>query len=60
MRIILLFIILSSFKLYAQEEVSLTQLKVKQYGNEYDVNYIITGLDLTYLTTNYSSDSKRF
>jgi len=60
MRIILLFIILSSFKLYAQEEVSLTQLSVKQYGNEYDVNYIIAGLDLTYLTTNYSSDSTRF
>ncbi|MDG1781863.1 MAG: hypothetical protein P8H59_12970 [Flavobacteriales bacterium] len=60
MRIILLFIILSSFKLSAQIELPLTELKVKQYGNEYDVDYIITGLDLTYLTTNYSRDSTRF
>jgi hypothetical protein len=60
MRIILLFIILSSFKLHAQEEVSLTQLTVKQYGTEYDANYIIEGIDCTYLTTNYSSDSTRF
>lgn len=60
MRIILFFTILSSFELYSQEEVSLTQLTVYQYGNEYEVNYIIEGIDYTYLTTNYSSDSTRF
>ena len=64
MRIILLIAILSNFKLYAQIELSLSQLKVKQFGNEYDANYIITGplegADLTYLTKNYSADSTRF
>jgi hypothetical protein len=64
MRIILLIAILSNFKLNAQIELSLSQLKVKQFGNEYDANYIITGplegADLTYLTKNYSADSTRF
>ena len=64
MRIILLITILSNFKLYAQIELSLSQLKVKQYGNEYDANYIfrgpLEGADYTYLTTNYSVDSTHF
>ena len=60
MRIILLIMLLSTFKLNAQIELPLTQLKVKQFGNEYDANYIIRGIDLTYLTTNYSSDSTCF
>jgi hypothetical protein len=60
MRIILFLAILSSLKLFAQEEVSLKQLTVKQYGAEYEVSHIIEAIDYTYLTTNYSSDSTSF
>ena len=60
MKTILLFGILCCCKLFAQKEVQLSEITVKQNGAEYDISKFITGLDYTYLTNEYSSKSTFF
>ena len=44
----------------AQDTISLTNLIVKKNNIEYEINEVITGVDLTYLSDEYSADSTLF
>lgn len=52
--------ILTVVNAHAQQEVELSALTVKQFGEEYTPDHVIGGLDYTQTTSNYVSDSTRF